>query len=60
MALPTPEAGLVIACAYLWHHEHMVGREEGRKNRPSVIVLAVQDESDDATAVTVLPRALSV
>jgi len=31
------------------------GPEEGRKNRPSVIVLCVTRAEDDATEVTVLP-----
>jgi hypothetical protein len=55
MAIPTPEAGLVISYAYLWHHEHMAGHEEGRKDRPTVIVLATQQEGSDSTEVTVLP-----
>ena len=55
MAIPTPEAGLVIGYAYLWHHEHLAGREEGRKNRPSVVVLATQIENGAVSAVTVLP-----
>jgi hypothetical protein len=42
MPIPTPEPGLVISYAYLWHHEHGAGREEGRKDRPSVIVLAAR------------------
>ncbi len=54
MAIPTPEAGLVISYAYLWRHEHEAGRDEGCKDRPSVIVLAVQ-RMDDETIVTVLP-----
>jgi hypothetical protein len=54
MAIPTPEAGLVICYAYLWHYEHQAGQDEGRKDRPSVIVLAVE-RADDATIVTVLP-----
>ena len=28
MAIPVPEAGLVISCAYLWHHEHQAGRKK--------------------------------
>ena len=52
--IPTPEAGLVISYAYLWHEEHEDGREEGRKDRPSVIVLTVRRE-DAETIVTVLP-----
>lgn len=55
MAIPTPEAGLVISYAYLWHREHQAGQEEGRKDRPSVIVLAVERADDATTAVTVLP-----
>jgi hypothetical protein len=53
--IPTPEPGLVISYAYLWHYEHQAGQEEGRKDRPSVIVLVVEREEDDATVVTVLP-----
>jgi hypothetical protein len=55
MPIPTPEAGLVISYAYLWHYEHQAGQDEGRKDRPSVIVLAVEREADDTTIVTVLP-----
>jgi PemK-like, MazF-like toxin of type II toxin-antitoxin system len=55
MAIPTPEAGLVISYAYLWHHEHLAGHEEGRKDRPAVIVLASQSAGGKATDVTVLP-----
>jgi hypothetical protein len=55
MAIPTPEPGLVLNYAYLWHDEHNAGQEEGRKDRPSVIVLCATREGDDATIVTVLP-----
>jgi hypothetical protein len=54
-AIPTPEAGLVIGYAYLWHHEHKAGLEEGRKDRPGVIILAVEREMTGATVVIVLP-----
>lgn len=54
MAIPTPEPGLVISYSYLWHHEHQAGRDEGRKDRPAVIVLAI-DRASDGTTVTVLP-----
>ena len=54
MAFPTPQLGLVLSYAYLWHHEHRAGLEEGRKDRPCVIVLAVTRE-DDQTMVTVVP-----
>ena len=55
MGIPSPEPGLVLNYAYLWHDEHRAGQEEGRKDRPSVIVFCVTRESDDATIVTVLP-----
>lgn len=55
MAIPEPQPGLVISYSYLWRHEHATGREEGRKDRPSVIVLITQRESDDAVIVTALP-----
>lgn len=55
MSLPAPEPGLVISYAYLWRHEHRKGLEEGRKVRPSVIVLAVQSPDGNATRVTVAP-----
>jgi hypothetical protein len=38
----------------LWWHEHRQGREEGGKDRPCAIVLAVQDR-DNATRVVVVP-----
>lgn len=55
MSLLTPEPGLVIPYAYLWRHEHRKGQEEGRKVRPSVIVLAVQSPKGSAPRVTVAP-----
>jgi hypothetical protein len=55
MPIPNPEPGLVISYAYLWHDEHRAGLEEGQKDRPSVIVLAVERQADGATLVTVLP-----
>ena len=55
MPVPTPEAGLVISYTCLWHYERRAGQDEGRKDRPSVIVLAVERAADEATIVTVLP-----
>src|SRR5258708_6955136 len=55
MPIPNPEPGLVISYAYLWHREHQTGQEEGRKDRPSVIILATEREADGVTVVTVLP-----
>jgi hypothetical protein len=55
VSIPSPEPGLVISYAYLWHHEHQTGRYEGRKDRPGVIVLAVERASDGAMIAIVLP-----
>lgn len=55
MAIPSPEPGLVINYAYLWHREREKGVEEGRKDRPSVIVLCVEGKPAGPTIVTVLP-----
>ncbi len=43
MSLPKPEPGLVIRYSYLWHAEHREGREEGVKDRPCAIVLAIEN-----------------
>lgn len=40
MDIPEPKIGLVISYAYLWRDEAKAGLEEGRKDRPSVIVVA--------------------
>jgi hypothetical protein len=55
MAFPEPQPGLVISYAYLWHHEHRAGREEGVKDRPCVVILAVQSAADGTTMVRVVP-----
>lgn len=55
MPIPAPEPGLIISYAYLWDHEAQGGQEEGRKDRPCVIALAVERQQDGETLVTVLP-----
>ena len=55
MPIPTPEPGLVISYAYLWDHEAQSGQDEGRKDRPCVIALAIERSQDGETIVTVLP-----
>jgi hypothetical protein len=54
VTLPAPEPGLVIRYAYLWLSEHRQGREEGVKDRPCAIVLALANDEGE-TRVTVLP-----
>jgi hypothetical protein len=53
--IPTPEPGLVISYAYVWNYEARRGQEEGRKDRPCVIALAVERQTNGETVVTVLP-----
>lgn len=55
MAIPVPEPGLVVSYAYLRDREAREGQEEGRKDRPCVVALAVQRQPDGETWVTVLP-----
>jgi len=59
VALPEPTLGLVIGYAYLWRDEARRGQAEGRKDRPCVIVLSVQNK-DDRSLVTVAPITHSV
>lgn len=59
MYISTPEPGLLISYAYFWRHEREAGLEEGRKNRPCVIILAAE-KYDDRTVVTVAPISHSV
>lgn len=59
MKLPTPEPGLVICYSYLWHREHRQGRDEGRKDRPCVVIIVTQDEAGE-TKVAVAPITRSV
>jgi hypothetical protein len=54
VTLPTPESGLVLRYSYSWLSEHRKGREEGVKDRPYAIVLAVRDH-DRETQVLVVP-----
>jgi uncharacterized protein YifN (PemK superfamily) len=72
MPVPEPQLGLVVSYAYLWHHEHRAGREEGVKDRPCVIVMAVGRPegqlvrvipitnrlSDDGTTAVEMPAAV--
>jgi hypothetical protein len=54
VALPVPIPGLVLHYSYLWHEQHRKGWEEGTKDRPCVVVLAVTREDGDMV-VTVAP-----
>jgi hypothetical protein len=52
--LPVPVPGLVLRYSYLWHDEHLGGREESSKDRPCVIVLVAEEDGEE-TMVTVAP-----
>lgn len=54
MSLPEPVPGLVIRYSYLWYEEHQRQQEEGAKDRPCLVVLAIRREGGD-TIVTVAP-----
>jgi hypothetical protein len=54
VAFPTPSPGLVIRYSYLWRDEHLRGQEEGVKDRPCAVLLALADD-DGEQRVTVLP-----
>ncbi len=55
MSLPTPELGSVIQFDFLWKNEALARQEDGTKDRPCVIVLAVDRQADNQTQVTVCP-----
>ena len=54
MPLPKPEPGLVLSYGYLWKWQDDMGGDTGEKNRPCVIVLAVENDDGD-TVVMVVP-----
>ena len=54
MSLPKPEPGLVIRYSYLWLREHHVGREDGSKDRPCAIILALHTD-EDGEQILVVP-----
>jgi hypothetical protein len=53
--LPKPVAGLVIRYSYLWRHEYLEGRDEGRKDRPCAIVAALRTDENGDIRVLALP-----
>ena len=54
MTWPTPQPGLVIRYSYLWAREAQAGREDGVKDRPCAVVLAI-GAAQERTRVIVLP-----
>lgn len=54
MSWPTPQPGLVVRYSYLWKREADTGREEGVKDRPCAVVIAIEDQAG-RPRVIVLP-----
>lgn len=54
MTWPTPQPGLVVRFSYLWKHEANTGREEGIKDRPCAVVIAIE-RMEGSPRVIVLP-----
>ena len=54
MSLPLPHPGMVIGYRYLWDAEAQAGHQDGRKDRPCVVVLAVT-QAQGGPVVTVAP-----
>lgn len=50
-----PKVGWVFRYSYLWHWQHLDGREEGDKDRPAVVLAIVAMLEDGTPAVRVLP-----
>ena len=56
MPLPaTPFPGMIVRYSFLWSSEARAGKTEGRKDRPCVVVTAVQRVADGRFRVRVLP-----
>jgi len=54
LALPLPDAGLVIRYGYLWKAKSDRGELEGSKDRPCAIIMSVRDDAG-VMVVTVVP-----
>lgn len=54
MKLPPPEVGMVIRYSYLWSDEQTIGREEGAKDRPALVLAVAVLTDSGRTEVMVL------
>ncbi|MGE0425748.1 MAG: hypothetical protein AB7O88_26040 [Reyranellaceae bacterium] len=55
MSLPAPKPGLVIRYSFLWSGEHAEGAEEGARDRPCAIVVAVRRDPNGDIQTIVAP-----
>jgi hypothetical protein len=53
--LPEPLPGLVIRYSYLWHADHLEGKEEGLKDRPCALIAAIRTGNAGKLRTIVLP-----
>ncbi len=54
--LPTEvKVGYIFRYSYLWHWQHLEGREEGDKDRPCLVLAIVTTGEDGSPIVRVLP-----
>jgi hypothetical protein len=49
------KVGYILKYSYLWHWQHLQGREEGEKDRPSLVLAIVGTDVDGRQIVRVLP-----
>ena len=49
------KAGHILRYSYLWHWQHLEGREEGDKDRPCLVLALVTTLDDGTPIVRVLP-----
>lgn len=49
------KVGHVLRYSYLWHWQHLEGREEGDKDRPCLVLALVTTLEDGTPVVRVLP-----
>jgi hypothetical protein len=50
-----PKVGWIFRYSYLWHQQHLQGREEGDKDRPTLVLAIVATLADGVPVVRVLP-----
>lgn len=50
-----PRVGWIFRYSYLWHWQHLEGREEGDKDRPALVLAIVSTLEDGSPVVRVLP-----
>ena len=52
------KAGHILRYSYLWHWQHLEGREEGDRDRPCLVLALVVTTMEDGTLVVRVLRTL--